>query len=88
MASAQGRNIHEQRRLIIESVIRFCSGEKTEALRKPPDKASERAYARSQLSESSACEIRKQIHGTEEEVIQFSAPREAKISPNPQQNIN
>jgi hypothetical protein len=67
-----------------EGVIKFGSEEKTEGLKKPLDKAAERACVSSQLSNSTVCETRKQAYETEEKGIQFSTTRKAKISPPPQ----
>lgn len=52
MASDRGRNIRGQGRRIIGSVIKFYCEEKTEGLKKPLDKAAERAYASSHLTKS------------------------------------
>jgi hypothetical protein len=84
MASDWGTNIRGQGRLIIYSVIKFWIEGKTEGLKKPLDKAAERAYASSQLSKSTVCEVRKQVYVTEEKIIRFSTLTKAKISPPPQ----
>jgi hypothetical protein len=82
MASDRGTNIRGQGRRIIDSVIKFYSEEKTEGLKNPLDKAAERVYVSSQLSESTVCEIRKQAYETEEKIIQFSTLRKYHRLPN------